>query len=180
MKVVYIQRAWRRHLVLKSMKKSEVEDKAEYRAAPKHNNTKTLNEEAGKQTFELAERYHDWSLTDRFPQSFRDENTIKKNNKKGMKFKNTDYAARRLRHSRDKQAKRTRHRLYEAPNDWEYNQLARSQQPEHDRLWAGQDKTEKFKKSMVLLTKKCWESVPQNTLCSCKNSNVYCPTSTSM
>ena len=162
MKVVYIQRAWRRHLVLKSMKKSEVEDKAEYRAAPKHNNTKTLNEKAGEQTFELAERYHDWALIDRFPQSFRDENTIKRNNKKGMKFKNNDYAARRLRHSRDTQAKRTRHRLYAAPSDWEYNELARSQQPEHDRLWAGQDKTEKFNKSMVLLTKKCWEGVPQN------------------
>jgi hypothetical protein len=166
MRVIYIQRAYRRHLILRRKKKSEAEDKAVHKTAPKHNGTKLLAAESGRQLDELAGpvkgRYTEAALASRYSEEYRKSNSVKNINKLGMRHKNKAFAASRLRQSREKQAKRKSHHTYVEKSKEEYDQMSRARQTDHDRNWAGPRKAADFNRATKVLSKKFWQGVDKD------------------
>ncbi len=100
---------------------------------------------AGVQLAELAAMYTNPAITKRFPKSLRDANNPTTINKKGIKWKNERYTDSIEQHSNETQARRRSNKT----SDWEYAEQTRT-----DQTWVGKEKTQQYKKSMKILTKK--------------------------
>lgn len=141
----------------------EGEFKGDKKAAAKHCDTKDLAIMAGNQLYDwVKERYTDAAIKARYTPEELAQCTIKKINKRGMRFKDELFADNREQKSKESQEKRRSGSQYIEPYYEEYVHEARAEQTDHDRHWADFPQQERASRAGRILVKDWWKKVPKD------------------